>query len=1087
MSVKINRAVLKVINNPHEELLEECDFDHTPVDSRSPLIVINLYGYKFAALIDSGSQVSAISAEVWTQLFNFHSIIPHFTCTGIRVVGAFKSKFRKVKLQMQLKFRAEHQEFSHEFLLIPDLAYPVLIGCDFLRFFNVVINLSKECIIVSTGEENIIIPEIRNYHDFSAPDTVNVCAIVNKDICRPGALSMKQEKNFSSMIASCSLEEIQKCKFQHLLNKFSVVFSDTPGRTSEYFHTIKLKDSTEFFVKPYPIPVAHRKAVAEAITQMESWNVIERAPSKYISPLMTTVKKDGSVRVCLDARKLNSVMEPDYELPRPIGEIIRLMSGKKVMSSLDLTHGYWQCPLREEDKQYTGFMVGTKTYRFCVLPFGLKSAVSSFSRCIDTIFGSDYQDFLVAYVDDLLVMSSSFEEHLTHLSRIFQRLGEAGLTLKLSKCNFFREEIPYLGYLLSSSGVRPDPERVQAITDYIAPKNVKELQKFLGLCQYDRMFTLRFSELAAPLTELLKKRASWKWDESQQEAFRSIKHELQQATLLYHPDPRLPFCLQTDASNIGIAALLFQLVDGERHVVAYASRLLLERERRYCSFEKEVLGALFGMQKWRIYLLSNHFTLYTDCKAMTYINTCRLLSPRVTRWALALQEYSYSVIHIPGHENVQADALSRHACVRFPTPMDRCFRISPLQFSNDFRRLLTDMELYQSQDSKLQQIKRELSSNEKLKGTFVIHRGLLYKRGSHEDQFFLCIPSKLINEFIDAYHSSLGHFGVYKVWLALRDEVWWTNMYRRIKQRVNVCLVCQKAKISRLSNPPQMQIVPEDKMDIIALDIYGPLVRSRGGACYIVVILNLFTKHVTLYTLKKATSRAILNRMFKEYFPTYGLVRRILQDHGTQFTSRLWKSEMEAAGIKLVYSSVRHPCANPSERVMRELGRLCRTYCSEHHARWAWEVPHFADFLNSVVHESTGYTPNELQLGSPRVKLLPPNLVFPVGIAPQSSAEKLILAEATLKGKAARRALKNTGSRFTVFKPGDLVLLKANNASSALKAETKKFLLLFEGPYKIKKKVSNHTYVLQDVQSAVERGTFHASHLKNCNLPSPAQ
>ncbi|KAJ8977624.1 hypothetical protein NQ317_010245, partial [Molorchus minor] len=340
----------------------------------------------------------------------------------------------------------------------------------------------------------------------------------------------------------------------------------------------------------------------------------------------------------------------------------------------------------------------------------------------------------------------------------------------------------------------------------------------------------------------------------------------------------------------------------------------------------------------------------------------------------------------------------------------------------------------------------------------------------------LCIPGSLVKDVIINFHETLGHFGVYKTWVALRDKVHFPNMQRTIKKYIKACDICQKAKISILPKPPQKQIIPNGKDDLLAIDVLGPLVRSRAGVMYMLVIFNVFTKHVTLYPLRKATSRAMVNCLTKKYFPLHGQVMRILHDNATQFTSNLWKATFAALGIQLVFISVRHACANPSERCMREIARILRTFCHEHQSKWAVDLARFEEFLNSVVHEATGFTPNELQFGQERTRLIP--TAVSLARTSPSLEQKLVLAEASLSSKAERRALRYPGRPYVKFVPGDLVLLKANSQSSALRAETKKLLLLFEGPFRIKKQIRDDTYVLQGVDGDRERGVFHASHLK---------
>ncbi|KAB0803020.1 hypothetical protein PPYR_05206 [Photinus pyralis] len=1050
-----------------------------------------MYRFYFPALVDTGSEICAISEQVWSQLGDYHHKIASISSSGIKVSGAFKSKQRRVKQQSLITCQVLGNEFNFEFLLIPELVYPVIIGNDLLRSWCAKVDLGAQQVFLKINDKWVAVPEIKHSHELTNQGSLEMRPIKHKAIqllcVEEGVNYGPSDEQLSAVVDQCKLSSSEKIVFRELLEEHRTLFSEKPGRTQSYAHEIRLKDKREFFKKQYPVALAHREAIQNQLNLMVQWGVIQRCATPYINPIMTTLKKDNSVRVCLDARHLNSVMEREYETPLPIEEIVRNIPSFKYMSTFDFTHGYWQIPLTEESKKYTGFRFDGKTYVFCTLPFGLSTSVSAFVRCLNSVFGDDFRSFLVLYVDDGLVTSQSFDEHIAHLDKVFSRLREANFTLRLNKCSFFRQEVPYLGYILNCTGIKPDPNRVQAVIDYAVPRNVKEIQKFLGLVNYDRAFCPELSSAAAPLNKLCRKNVAWQWTATEQNALESLKEKIRKATLLYHPRENLPFGLSTDASDIGLGAQLFQTVNGERHVVAWASRMLHERETRYTTYERELLALVWALGKFRIYLLGKQFTVFTDNSSLTYIKTCRLLSARIARYALAIQEYDFTIEHIPGSKNVVADALSRYAAVRPPSPSDRLFKILPLlRLSDELTKSLKTITQAQAADKKLGDIMKNFDRDPKLQQRFIIYNNALYIRKNNEEYYLLCVPNSLTFQFVRDYHERLGHFGAYKTWRALKSELWWNNMSRDVKRYIQGCEICQKTKHCVMSNPPLRPIVPKTKGELVALDLYGPLPTSRGGVTFILVLLDVFTKYVKFYALKKATTRSCLNRIIKSYFVDINIPKNILSDHGTQFKSPKWKESLESFNIKVKFSSVRHPQSNPSERIMKELGRMCRAYCADQHTRWAYELANFENLLNSVIHETTGFSPIELQFGSDRAKLLPKNKQGPVN-EKITVERKIVLARESMESKAARRAVANPGSHFQEFEEGDYVLLRANVVSSAIKAETKKFMLLFEGPYKIKKSVSYATYVIVDPVTLAERGTFHASHLKKFYNPMQMQ
>lgn len=1068
-------------SNAQADLLEECEDKHILSDNRSPVILLKIAGMEFPALVDSGSQVSCLSRDVWDQIEG-RTDMPIFPVTGVRISGAFKAKPKRITHQALISFQAAEQAFHHEFLLVPELTYAVVLGTDWMRRVEAVIDLGHRCLTVEAQTGRVRIPEATHPHQPASGESLAL--FISSTWMPAGSLALctlvkqeSDEEQFTKVLDDSNVTVSLRERLHTLLRQNKQVFSEKPGRVTGYEHCIEVTDDSPFQQKAYPIPVAHREAVQAEIERMVNWGIIQKAPTPYISPLVTVIKPDGSVRLCLDARRLNRVLVKDHEQPRPIEDILDQLGEIRVMSSLDLTSSYWQIPVRAEDQKYTGFLHQGQSYVFKMLPFGLATAVASFTRCMTEILGPQVSNFCIAYVDDLLIFSRDENEHLHHLEVVLSKMRNAGFTLKLEKCSFFRTEMKFLGYIIDKEGAKPDPDRVSAIRNFPVPRSTKQLQAFLGLCNYDRRFCGKFSTCAEPLTRMLKKNRRWIWTAEAQKAFDEIKKLISDATLLYRPRRDCRFYVQTDASDVGLGAQLFQVVDGATQVVAYASRLLAERERNYSTSEREALAVVFALTKWRSHLLGVPFTVRTDHQSLKFLSTCRLLSPRISRWALALQEYNYTIEYVAGTQNVIADSLSRWPMERLPTPPGKHFQLFKLKSLKRDWTLPFDVEKLpelQEKDDRLAKVINTLG--DKTNERFLRHDGVLYVRRGHDEPALLAVPQSILGQVIRAYHEGYGHFGVTKTWQALKTEIWAYKLHRRVREVVAGCDICQRAKASPHPLPVYQPIIPTGPNDLVAMDLYGPLPKSRAGVTYLFVILDVFSKLVTLYPVKKATTKALLNRVLGHYVPDVGRPKRILTDSGTQFTAASWRRTLEEAGFQVHFTSVRHPQANPSERTMRELGRMFRTYAHAEHTRWAMMVPRIADLLNNVVHESTGFAPVELHYGVTPAPMLREVLGFPP-IEPRANPERLILAKECLLSKAARRAARQK-VRTMEFKVGDLVLLRANPVSSAVDRQTKKFFLLYEGPYRIKKKIHNATYVLQRVTDDSERGSFHASHLK---------
>ena len=458
------------------------------------------------------------------------------------------------------------------------------------------------------------------------------------------------------------LSQDQQEQLKHLLQEFAGVFQDKPGATSMIEHHIKTGSAPSVRLPPYRVPQAFRDSVKAELDEMLASEIIEPSTSDWSAPMVLVKKQDGSLRVCVDYRRLNCVSETDaYPMPR-IDDLIDQVGGSRFISTLDLTRGYWQVPVAKEDRPKTAFVTPYGLFQFNVMPFGLQGAPATFQRLMDRVIQG--LDFAAAYLDDLIIFSSTWEEHLQHIQSVLEKLKEAGLTAKAKICEFGASECAYLGHIVGSGRVRPLPGKISAIESLGVPTTKKEVRTFLGITGYYRRFIENYSSIAAPLTDLTKKDAPHKvkWNQECDNVFQKLKEILCSEPVLRNPDFGAPFILQTDASDRGIGAVLSQCAeDGQEHPVAYWSRKLLPREQRYSTIEKECLAIKLGIEAFRVYLLGRPFTIETDHRALVWMDRLKTTNNRLARWSLALQSYDFQVCHRAGKENGNADALSRAA------------------------------------------------------------------------------------------------------------------------------------------------------------------------------------------------------------------------------------------------------------------------------------------------------------------------------------------------------------------------------------------------------------------------------------------
>ena len=480
-----------------------------------------------------------------------------------------------------------------------------------------------------------------------------------KDPCVPsGTLSETND-----VIIGSSLTQEQRAELDNVTTSYSDVFSTTPGRTPTLQHEIRIQGLEPLQLQhSYPLPLALEPILRQELTSWLEAGVVEPSQSPYCSPLLAVRKKDGSHRFCLDCRKLNAQTIFDGEPISDPNQIFASISKARFFSKLDLTSGYWQVPMAEQSKPYTAFRTRFGLFQFTVMPFGLINAPATFSRLMREVT-KDLNN-IHCYLDDLLVATESWEDHITSLTALLKALRQHGLKAKPAKCELGFTELSYLGHMVGAGQYNPLPERVKAISEMPLPKTKKQIRSFLGSVGYYDQFVPHYADLRAPLDRFLRKSEPdvVQWDPTTIQAFEVLRQVLTKEPILQLPDGDLPFTLQTDASDTGLGAALLQPCrrDPRKLVpVAFASRTLKGAERNYSTVEKEGLAVFWALQKFHIYLYGREFTLRTDHKPLLYLGQADRLNPRLKRWALLIGLYRFKPEHVPGIENCLPDLLSR--------------------------------------------------------------------------------------------------------------------------------------------------------------------------------------------------------------------------------------------------------------------------------------------------------------------------------------------------------------------------------------------------------------------------------------------
>jgi hypothetical protein len=572
----------------------------------------------------------------------------------------------------------------------------------------------------------------------------------------------------------------QKGQISNLFHSNINLFDDSPGVTHLYTHEIKLHDESPFYLKSYPIPAAYQNTIQQKIQEMIRLDVIKEAPTSYVSPMLVIIKKDKSPRCCLDLRQLNRQLYQEHTKPANMNEELQKFHGTKYFSSVDLVSGYWQIPVKEEHQKYLGFQLGNKTYVFRRLPFGMSTSVSSFVRAMEIILGPEVMRFTTLYIDDALVASKSFEDHLIHLNKIFDRFALAGITLNLLKSRFFCEEINFVGWKITSTGICVEDRKLIEIAQYPVPKNVKQVKSFLGVIGFIRKTIPKLSELTYPLNKLTKKFTKFLWDEECQKSFKKIKELCSSAPLLQHPCSNKPFFVQTDSSFIALAAVLYQEDDNNQpNIIRFDSRLLKGAEIRYTITELEALAIVWALQKWRYYLLGRRFIIRTDHRALLFLKQCVPPNDRLMRYIIFLQAYDFEVEFIKGTENYFADFLSRPQLVDTVKSKSKVIQVYRIKLMSDFSKKIRHLGQLQDKEVEMRILKQEImQSGGSLQNYYVLNNILFVKI---KELWLICAPKSLLRTILYQFHVEWGHLGVHKTWKLISNYFFLPKLRKFIK------------------------------------------------------------------------------------------------------------------------------------------------------------------------------------------------------------------------------------------------------------------------------------------------------------------
>lgn len=729
---------------------------------------------------------------------------------------------------------------------------------------------------------------------------------------------------------------------------------------------IPIDENVKPVIQPYRrIPIPLEEKVEKALQELLDLDIIEtvNGPSKWISPIVPVLKSNGDVRICVDMRRANqAISRENHPLPT-MDTLLSQLREANLFSRLDIKNAFHQLEISENSRHITTFISKKGLLRYKRLMFGLTCAPEMFQKTMEKILITCKG--VVVFIDDIVIFGKDEIEHEENLQKVLTALKEHGVLLNETKCVYRVKSIEFLGHTLSNSGIKPLSRHVTAVKNFRKPKNIEEIQSFLGLVNFVGKWIPHLSTISEPIRILLRKKLSKHadimnlWGKSQEEAFEKIKNLISQDKYLGYYDPKHKTQVIADASPVGLGCVLIQYGKNGPHIIAYGHKSLTECERRYCQTEKEALALVWVVEHFHMYLYGmKEFELITDHKPLEVIfgpksKPCA----RIERWVLRLQSYTFKVIYRPGKTNI-ADPFSRlcHNENDITPTNNEEYISSIVEYSRPIAASLEEIKHNSKVDPEIKSVRDGIFNNI-WKDKAIHYRPFESEMCFHGDILLrstkIVIPEKLRQRVLDAAHE--GHPGIVSIKKRLRTKVWWPKIDADAEKSVKHCRGCTLVAAPNPPHPMKRRELPTQPWIDVAIDFMGPLPSGD----YLFVIIDYYSRYKDVKIMRTITSENTI-KILREIFSRLGSPVSITADNGRQFVSKDFKEFCKEHNIVLYNTIPYWPQMNGEvERQNRDI--LKRLKISHGTGKnWRSELQNYLTMYNSTPHSTTGKTPSEL-------------------------------------------------------------------------------------------------------------------------------